>query len=373
MARVLYIDDDEGLCRLISRAMARRGHAVETASGGAEGVARLRAESFELVAVDHYMPGMDGLETLAAIAALPDPPPVVYVTGSEEGRVAVAALKAGAADYVVKSVGEEFFDLLQSTFRQVLDRRRLLAEKAEAEAKLRISYERLEALLKEANHRVANSLQIVSAFVRLQASAATSDEARSALRDTQQRITAIAQVHRRLYNSDDLDLVEMSDYLATLLSEVEATWSTPLAPHRLHLSAEPIRLETDSAVSMGVLVAELVSNGFKYAYPPGVVGEIRVELRAEGSGFVLRVEDDGQGFDPAAAPKGTGTGSKLVKAMASSLGAEITQENTPRGFRVVVRATRGLGRAARAPATAESSPGPLEIAAQRGPAPLAPA
>ncbi len=352
MARVLYIDDDEGLCRLVRRAMERRGHTIETASGGTEGLERLREGAFDLVAVDHYMPGMDGLETLAAMARLPHPPPVVYVTGSEEGRVAVAALKAGAADYIVKTIGDDFFDLLQSTFAQVLDRRRLEAEKAEAEAKLRTSYERVEALLKEANHRVANSLQIVSAFVRLQASAATSEEARSALRDTQQRITAIAQVHRRLYNSDDLDLVEMSDYLATLLAEVEATWSTPLAPHRLRLSAEPIRLATDKAVSMGVLVAELVSNSFKYAYPPGVAGEIRVDLRADGPGFVLRVEDEGQGFTPGAPPKGTGTGTKLVRAMASSLGADIQHENDASGYRVRIRAAEGCGRGASLPACA---------------------
>jgi two-component sensor histidine kinase len=149
---------------------------------------------------------------------------------------------------------------------------------------------------------------------------------------------------------------------------VEATWSTPQAPHRLRLSAEPIRLETDKAVSTGVLVAELVSNGFKYAYPPGTVGEIRVELRAEGAGFVLRVEDDGQGFDPAAAPQGTGTGTKLVKAMAASLGAEIAQENGPDGFRVEIRAALGLGRPA-------SEPGPeprVEDGSTRPqPAPLA--
>ncbi len=171
----------------------------------------------------------------------------------------------------------------------------------------------------------------------------TSEEARSALRDTQQRITAIAQVHRRLYNSDDIDLVEMSDYLASLLAEVEATWSNPDAPHRLLLDAEPIRLPTDKAVSMGVLVAELVSNSFKYAYPPGTAGAIRVSLKADGPGFVLGVEDDGAGFDTGAAPKGTGTGTKLVRAMAASLDAAIRQDTGARGVRTEIRAAQGRG------------------------------
>ncbi|SUJ34197.1 Transcriptional regulatory protein AfsQ1 [Sphingomonas paucimobilis] len=109
-ARILYIDDDDALRRLVARALARRGWAVTGAASGAEGVALAAEGGFDLVAVDHYMPGMDGLETLTAINALREPPPVVYVTGSDEGRIAVAALKAGAADYVVKAVGEDFFD-----------------------------------------------------------------------------------------------------------------------------------------------------------------------------------------------------------------------------------------------------------------------
>jgi len=114
--RVLYIDDDAGIRRLAARALERRGYRMTVAETGSEGVVKAAAERFDLIAVDHYMPGMDGLETLEALRRLPDPPPVVYVTGSEEGRIAVAALKAGAADYVVKTVGDDFFDLLAASF-----------------------------------------------------------------------------------------------------------------------------------------------------------------------------------------------------------------------------------------------------------------
>ena len=79
--RILYIDDDDALRRLVSRALGRHGYDVASAASGAEGVDMAASGGFDLVAVDHYMPGMDGLETLAAITALPAPPPVVYVTG----------------------------------------------------------------------------------------------------------------------------------------------------------------------------------------------------------------------------------------------------------------------------------------------------
>lgn len=335
---ILYIDDDDGIRRLAARALARRGYDVTLAERGDEGAALAAERRFDVIAVDHYMPGLDGIETLARLRALPHTPPVVYVTGSEEGRIAVAALKAGAADYVVKTVGEDFFDLLAATFEQVRAHAALEEAKAEAEAQLRASNARLEALLGEVNHRVANSLQLVTAMVRLQASALSDEAARAALADTQRRIGAISQVHRRLYTSNDVESVDMHDYLGALVAELADTWSSDAARRDLRLDADPIRLPTDRAVSLGVIVTELVTNACKYAYGDGG-GEVRVALRQQGDdAFMLSVEDDGCGMSADASPRGTGLGTRLIAAMAKSLRSAVEYDAVPQGTRVTLRA-----------------------------------
>ncbi len=308
--RLLYIDDDAGLRRLAARALTRRDYDVTLAEGGEEGVALAAAAPFDVIAVDHYMPGLDGLQTLARLRDLPSPPPVVYVTGTDEGRIAVAALKAGAADYVVKSAGEDFFDLLAATLDHVRARALMERQKVAAEEGLRASNVRLEALLGEVNHRVANSLQLVAAMVRLQASAVEEGAAREALADTQRRIEAIGQVHRRLYTDGDVENVDMSDYLGALVAELGDTWSTEAARRTLRFEADPVRLPTDRAVSLGVIVTELVTNACKYAYPDGG-GEVRVALRHAGDdAFRLSVEDDGCGMSAEPSPRGTGLGTR---------------------------------------------------------------
>lgn len=329
-AKVLFIDDDEGLRRLVKRSLERRGYVVSLASSGAEGVALAAREPFDVIALDHYMPGQDGLATLEVLREQPNAPPIVYVTGSDESRVAVAALKAGAADYVVKVLGDEFFDLLESAFHQALEQVRLRREKTDAEAALRASNARLEVLLREVNHRVANSLQLVSAFVQLQAQALDDAASAAALRDTQNRIEAIIQVHRRLYTSDDVEAVDMAAYLTALVQELQEAWSSEACPRPIRISAEPIRLGTDKAVSVGVIVNELVSNACKYAYPPNAPGEVRVSFRRAGEGkALLEVEDDGRGMSPAAPPQGTGLGARVIRAMAASLDSRVEYSPGP--------------------------------------------
>lgn len=330
LTQILYIDDDEGIRRLVARALGRKGYDVALAASGADGIAMVEAGAFDLVAVDHYMPGLDGLGTLEALRALPGCPRVVYVTGSEESRIAVAALKAGADDYVVKTIGEDFFDLLASSFDQVLDRAQLRRDREQAEADLRASNARLEALLKEVNHRVANNLQMVMSFIGLQSKTVKDSAARDALRQTQQRIATIAQVNQRLYTSDDVEFVAMDDYLGSLATDLASTWSSGERVRAVSVRAPSMKISTDKAVALGMIANEWVSNACKYAYPDGG-GEVRILLSEGESALELIVEDDGAGWTGSGEVRGTGLGTRLIDAMARSHRAAVRYEQTHPG------------------------------------------
>src|SRR5690349_5711244 len=153
--RVLYIDDDLALVRLIQKALGRRAFDVRHATNALEALAYLAANDVDVVALDHYLPTGTGLDFLADLASRPKSPPVVYVTSSSEMNIAVAALKAGAADFVPKTVGEDFLVLLGSALEQAVEKARLEAQREAAAQELRVAKERAEALLAEVNHRVA--------------------------------------------------------------------------------------------------------------------------------------------------------------------------------------------------------------------------
>ncbi|MYZ48024.1 sensor histidine kinase [Propylenella binzhouense] len=336
--RVLYVDDDPGIARLVQKALERRGYTVEHSPDGIDALRRVRAGGIDAIGLDHHMPRLSGLDFLGELGRLEDPPPVVYVTGSGDTRVAVAALKAGAADYVVKDVAGDFLELLGAAIDGAIDQARLKRERDAAERAVREARDHAEMLLREVNHRVGNSLALVAALVRMQAAAVQDPGAVEALKETQARISAIAGIHRRLYTSDDVRYVDADAYLRNLVGELEAAMRDSGRPHAIRTEIEKVPVPTDKAVSMGVVVTELVTNAYKYAYPEGNAGEIRVSLRrtGEGDGLCLVVEDDGIGLDAAGAPKGTGLGSRIVDAMAANLRSEVVFDAGHPGTRVMI-------------------------------------
>lgn len=345
MPTLLYVDDDEALARLINRGLTRLGFNVVHAVSGMDGLDRLSEGGIDVVALDQYMPGLDGLETLERILAIPNAPPVVFVTASQDSAIAVTALKAGAADYLVKDVHGDFIPLLQVAVNGALRQARIQKARDDAEAEVHASRDRYaalaaerEVLLREVNHRVGNSLQIIASLLHLQASSSSQDDVKVALTNAMGRVAAVAQVHRRLYTSHDLKSVLLNQYLDALLEDLRrSTEGNRMS--RLTLKADTVEIDPDRAVAIGIVVNELVMNAVKYAYPDGA-GPIHVELHAEGDNLVLSITDDGVGLNAKTDPRSTGMGQRIVSAMAAKLDASVERDPAHVGTRIVLRFRR---------------------------------
>jgi two-component sensor histidine kinase len=344
MRRLIYIDDDRGLCLLVKRDLERNGYAVDIAYDGTSGLAAIEAASYDAIILDHHMPGRDGIAILAEISKQADPPPVIYVTGEAEGKIAVAALKAGAAEYVIKEASADFLPLLRAGIAGAIEQREIRLAHAAAEAEVRESRDRFEklarereVLIHEINHRIANSLQLVNAFLRLQSGAAGQAETKTALSNAMVRVNAVGHVHRQLYSGSDVREIDLGRYLEDLLVDLRKAFGKESGAE-LSVSAEPIATTTDRAVSIGMMVTELVLNAAKYAYPAGESGPVRVFCHAAPDGGLdLVVEDDGIGMSESAPAKGGGLGRRIVGMMGTKLRAEISQDPGHKGVRTRIR------------------------------------
>jgi two-component sensor histidine kinase len=355
---LLYVDDDKALARLVERGLTRNGFCVEYAPDGETGLARIARGGIDVIALDQYMAGLDGLETLERIQAIPGSPPVVFVTASQDSKIAVTALKAGAADYLVKDALGEFVPLLQVAAEVAMRQAHIQKARDEAEAEVRASRDRYaalaaerEVLLREVNHRIGNSLQIIASLLHLQANSNSDENIKTALTSAMGRVAAVAQVHRRLYTSHDLKSVLLNQYLEALLEDLRRS-AEGNRMSRLDLKAEPIEIDPDRAVAIGIIVNELVMNAVKYAYPDAP-GPIHVELAVNGGDIELSIADDGVGLNARADPRSTGMGQRIVSAMAQKLDAHAERDPAHAGTRIVLRFPREIPPAEKSrPATA---------------------
>jgi len=172
-----------------------------------------------------------------------------------------------------------------------------------------------ELLLQEMSHRVKNKFSMISSIIALQARSSSPD-VRHALEDVASRVNIIATVHEYLQLSRHDGLIEMSEYLPGLSQALRDALCGP-RPISVHVQAVSAQLPAESALAVGVIVNELVTNAFKYAFPTDAPGRIDVQFANADGDHLLSVKDTGQGYPDACA---SGLGTRLVTVFAAKLG-----------------------------------------------------
>jgi two-component sensor histidine kinase len=189
-------------------------------------------------------------------------------------------------------------------------------------------------LLREARHRIGNSLQVVAGVLLHSAQKSETDSARAHLNAAYSRVMAVAALERQLASGSGDD-VELPGYLGRLCDTVTA--SVIEDPERIVLKAfvDPVVLPADAAASLGMIATELVMNALKHAFPDGRRGAIDVTYDRQGEGWVLAVRDTGVGRPAEPARRGLGT--EIVEALARQLGAAVETTEAFPGTTVSIR------------------------------------
>ena len=194
--------------------------------------------------------------------------------------------------------------------------------------------ERQHLMTQEVSHRVKNSLALVASLLSLQSRSTRSDEARRALEDAYGRVQTIAQIHDRLWRQYDAQCVDLCGFLNELCHKLQET----AVEHRLEFHGTSVTVSTDRAISLGLLLNELVTNAFKYAYPEGGGGPVDVRLTRDDGWLRIEVADQGvglpEGFDLAKPSRSLG--SRLIVNTARQLRATIEAGANDPGARFVL-------------------------------------
>lgn len=207
----------------------------------------------------------------------------------------------------------------------------------ERQTQLTRALQQKDLLLKEVNHRVKNSLQLVASLLGLQRARIKDPEARRQFDEAGRRINTVAKIHQRLYRDEDVDRVAFDKFLQELCDELNSAIGDG---HKATVicEASSCQLATEDVIPLALIVNELVTNALKYSYPEGG-GLIRVSCHPGAEGIELSVSDTGNkladGFDPG---KSSGLGMKMITALAKQLRAtfNVTQESTGKSFTVRV-------------------------------------
>lgn len=237
--------------------------------------------------------------------------------------------------WLLLGIGVVLMLLTAFLYNRYRGNRRHTALLQEKQALTESSLAEKEVLLGEIHHRVKNNLQLVYNMLDLQSRSLEDKVAHKALKDSMNRVSAMALLHQRLYLEDGVGGVRMPGYIEQLMHSLYMGFRDGKHPVEMEFGIEDILLDIDTAIPIGLIVNELATNSFKYGLREREPGKLGVDLRAEDQGLVLVVSDNGPGLPEGVAESGN-FGMRMVRSLGRQLRAEI-ETNSDRGALVRLR------------------------------------
>lgn len=337
---VIQVEDSPSDAALIERALTRNGYNVvsERVMNAQQMQKALGARHWDVIIADYRLPEFDAPSALSLLHESGQDIPFIVVSGAMGEDLAVAMMRAGAQDYMLKdnltrlapAVEREIRDARTRRERQQVERalneseERLVAQKAAMERQSELLQQR-ETMLREIHHRVKNNMQVMSSLLSLQSRVVSNPETSRMLEENQNRIQSMALVHEILYQSDELAAVDFSKYIRRMVDHLFRSYGVNEGKIHLITELDPIALELDDALPSGLLINEVISNSLKHGFPQGRGGEVRIQLQCPSAGsVVLALSDNGVGL-----PRdlnwttSRSLGLRLVRALAQQLRADL--------------------------------------------------
>lgn len=275
------------------------------------------------------LPALENERTIQHLAGLSPENPVVV----SEHQVIAADGNLRWQQWTDRAIFDSSGRLLE--FQSVA---RDVTELKNAARLLRSSLTEKEVLLREIHHRVKNNLQVMASLLNLQSEYVRDEADLGIFKDAESRIWSMALVHETLYQSENLALIKVREYVETLVEELSTSYGHLAGSVAVKVDVEDVSFGIDTAVPLGLIINELVSNAFKHAFPENRVGEIAVRLEAgDTAEFQLTVRDDGVGMRQEEPPdREKSFGLHLVQALVRQLGGEL-HVNRSEGTQFLIR------------------------------------
>lgn len=206
-------------------------------------------------------------------------------------------------------------------------------------AAIQANLEQKEVMMSEIHHRVKNNLQMVSSILDLQARDLTDEKSMRVIEDSLSRINAISLIHQRLYQSDNIRGIKINTYLQELAFDILKNFSSSVTttPIQLTCKVADLNMDLESAIPIGLITAELITNACKYAFLSIEKPEITITLNKQQDALVLIVTDNGVGKQAAVNESGTSFGTKLIKSLSRKLRAEIIEDTSNKGTSIQLK------------------------------------